>query len=166
MSLKEDGISVARAGRVIYSYVKGLGNFSNALMFEEFCEAELKQGLDCFVIDLAECEGMDSTFMGVLAGLSTHFPPDASRVILLNASERNRQLLDDLGLSKLVTVRSQPDKIPVLELQPLASDPLPARERAERIRRAHQQLIDADSRNAARFGPVLQLLKRELSAPD
>ena len=162
MPIQEDRISVARAERVIYAYVKGLGNFSNALMFEEFCEAELKQGVDCFVIDLAECEGMDSTFMGVLAGLSTHFPPGPSCIIILNASDRNRQLLDDLGLSKLVTVRSQPDKIPTLELQPLASDPLPARERAERICRAHQRLIDADSRNAAKFGPVLQLLKQDL----
>ncbi len=164
MTNETDTISVARAGRAIYAHVQGLGNFSNALMFEEFCEAELQQGSDYFVIDLEECLGMDSTFMGVLAGLSTHFPPGRSPIVVLNASEKNRQLLDDLGLSKLITVREKRDQIPALELQPLASDTLSARERAERIRRAHQQLIDTDSRNAAKFGPVMQLLKRELGA--
>ena len=162
MNQEEDTVSVARAGKVIYARVHGLGNFSNALMFEEFCEAELQQGVDCFAIDLAICTGMDSTFMGVLAGLSTHFPPGRSPIVILNASAKNRQLLDDLGLSKLITVRDRHDEIPPLEMQPLASDTLPARERAERIRRAHQQLIDADGRNAAKFGPVMQLLKREL----
>lgn len=142
--------------------MEGLGNFSNALMFEEFCEQELKQGLDCFVVDLARCEGMDSTFMGVLAGLSTHFPPGEPKVIVVNAGAKHRQLLDDLGLSRLVSVRQKPDLIPALELEPLSSDTLPPRERAERILRAHQQLLDADSRNAAKFGPVLKLLKREL----
>src|SRR5690242_10995987 len=106
---QSDTISVARVGKVIYARVQGLGNFSNALMFEEFCEAELQQGVDGFVIDLAACLGMDSTFMGVMAGLSTHFPPGRSPIVILNASERNRQLLDDLGLSKLVSVREQKD---------------------------------------------------------
>ena len=157
-------ISVARAGQAVYARTQGLGNFSNALMFEEFCEAELQQGAECFVIDLAECTGMDSTFMGVMAGLSTHFPPGRSAIVILNASPKNRQLLDDLGLSTLVAVRDKPDEIPQMEMQPLASDALPARERAERIRRAHQQLVDADSRNAAKFGPVLKLLQKELDA--
>lgn len=153
---------MARAGKIIYARVQGLGNSTNALLFEEFCEVELQQGLDYFAIDLAECQGMDSTFMGVLAGLSSHFPPGRSPIVIFNASAKNRQLLDDLGLSKLITVRSQEDKLPDLELSPLAGEVLPARERAERIRRAHQQLVDADSRNAAKFGSVLQLLKREL----
>ena len=160
----QDTISVARAGKAVYAVVQGLGNFSNALMFEEFCEAEIQQGADCFVIDLGECTGMDSTFMGVMAGLSTHFPPGKSAIVVLNASARNRQLLDDLGLSKLVAVRDKHDAVPPLEMQPLASDALPARERAERIRRAHQQLVDADSRNAAKFGPVLLLLQKELGS--
>ncbi len=164
MIAEQDTVSVARAGKVIYARVQGLGNFSNALMFEEFCEAELQQGVDCFAIDLAQCTGMDSTFMGVMAGLSTHFPPGKSPIIVLNPSVKNRQLLDDLGLSKLITVREKPDVIPPLEMQPLASDTLPARERAERIRRAHQQLVDADSRNEAKFGPVLKLLKQDLGA--
>lgn len=156
---------MARAGRAIYAHVRGLGNFSNALMFEEFCEAEFRQGADSFIIDLADCEGMDSTFMGVMAGLTSHFSPGPARVMVINASDRNRKLLDDLGLTRLVTVRERPEPIPSMEMQPLVSGPLPARERAERIRKAHQQLIDADSRNAARFAPVLQLLKQELGQP-
>lgn len=162
MTASQDTISVARAGRVIYARVEGLGSFSNALMFEEFCEAELAQGVNAFLVDLAECEGMDSTFMGVLAGLSTHFPPGPSPIVIVNASAKNRQLLDDLGLSTIVTVRAEPAPAPELEMQALASDTLPPKERAERIRKAHQRLVDADARNAERFGPFLKLLEREL----
>ena len=85
MARTGDTVSVARAGQVVYAQVQGLGNFSNALMFEEFCEAELAQGVNAFLIDLGACEGMDSTFMGVLAGLSMHFPPGPSPVVILNA---------------------------------------------------------------------------------
>ena len=164
MVSKQDTIEVARAGKVICARVHGLGNFSNALMFEEFCEAELEQGVESFLIDLSDCEDMDSTFMGVLAGLSTHFPPERSSIVILNASEKNRQLLDDLGLSKLIAVRNRRDEIPALEMQTLAPDTLPARERADRIRKAHQQLVDADARNAVKFAPLLKLLKQDLGA--
>ena len=164
MSAQQDVIHVARAGRLVYARVEGLGNFSNALMFEEFCEAELQQGVDGFVVDLSTCGGMDSTFMGVMAGLSTHFPPGKSPILVLNASDRSRQLLDDLGLSKLITVREKPEKIPALGMQALPSDTLPARERAERIRKAHEALVAADSRNAAKFGPFLKILRQELGA--
>ena len=164
MSEQQDVIHVARAGRLVYARVDGLGNFSNALMFEEFCEAELQQGVDGFVIDLSACGGMDSTFMGVMAGLSMHFPPGKSPILVLNASAKNRQLLDDLGLSKLITVRGKPERIPQLEMQALPSDTLPARARSERIRKAHEQLGAADERNAEKFGPFLKILKQELGA--
>src|SRR6185436_17837187 len=59
-----------------------------------------EKGWRRFVLDLTDCQLMDSTFLGVLAGIGLRFSEDtgvgASKIELLNPSERVSGLLENL----------------------------------------------------------------------
>ena len=52
-------------------------------------------------IDLSECTGMDSTFMGILAMLALKIKNKKQSTKIANSNEDNKNLLDGLGLNKL-----------------------------------------------------------------
>ncbi len=63
-------IEVARAGDTVIFRVVGLGSVANAGTLWQFAERSLGEGWRRFALDLAECTGLDSTFLGSLVGLS------------------------------------------------------------------------------------------------
>jgi len=65
----------------------------------QFIELMVTEGHHKMVIDLDNCPGMDSTFMGTLAGISLRLRqvPGGS-LDIVNAGERNLQSLRELGL--------------------------------------------------------------------
>jgi hypothetical protein len=60
---------VARGGGAVIVRVIGTGNMLNAPALAEFADIQRAQGYRRFVFDLAECRGLDSTFMGSIVGL-------------------------------------------------------------------------------------------------
>ena len=50
--------------------VLGRASFVNSSSLREFTGEMMRQGKRRFVIDFSACTGMDSTFLGVLAGLA------------------------------------------------------------------------------------------------
>ncbi|MBT8046215.1 MAG: STAS domain-containing protein, partial [Pontiella sp.] len=54
-------------------------------------------------LDMSDCTGMDSTFMGVVAGLACLIKSRSSFSFkLLNLSEKNQKLLTTLGVDRVV----------------------------------------------------------------
>ena len=57
------------------------------------------------VLDMEECTGMDSTFMGVLAGFAIKLKGMANSCFqLCNVSNRNQESLEELGIDSLVEI--------------------------------------------------------------
>lgn len=150
---------VARARDTAYVRVVGLGTAVTCATFVGFAEAMAKQGYRRLVCDLAECRGIDSTFMGTLARLRG----DIADVVLVNTSSHCLQQLRSVGIDHLLHVEETPQEIPKgVTLLPLSCAEATPRDRAKLILRAHQELIRLDRKNEQLFGAFVRGLEREV----
>ncbi|HYG74105.1 MAG TPA: STAS domain-containing protein [Planctomycetota bacterium] len=67
----KDYIAVARGADLVVIRVVGKGNMITASALAEFAEQQRKAGFKRFVFDMERCNGLDSTFMGVMVGMQT-----------------------------------------------------------------------------------------------
>src|SRR5262249_18789350 len=114
------------------------------------------------VVDLDHCPLMDSTFMGTLTGMALRLRELGSgelRVVHLN--NRNRDLLTNLGLDQLMSLDAT-----VADHQPaqraLEPDNVDKHTRAETMLEAHEDLVNANPDNRAKFKDVLEYLRQDL----
>ena len=104
---------------------------------------------------------MDSTFMGILAGLSTVLKKSSGEMILRGLSEKNLFLLKMLGLVHLVKIEASADDSGVVTSQPLNAG-LDKRQMTQTMITAHEALIEAAPDNIVKFKDVLAYLKEDL----
>jgi hypothetical protein len=62
-------IAVARGSDLVVIRVVGKGNMVNAPALADFADEQRKLGFSRFVFDMERCQGLDSTFMGVMVGM-------------------------------------------------------------------------------------------------
>jgi anti-anti-sigma regulatory factor len=153
---------------------EGKGSFLNSPMIKSIGEQRIAAGERRIVVDLGACSGMDSTFMGTLAGIASKLPATDQGMALqiAEADERNRRSLEDLGLDFLMEIdppsADWKHRLAAIraELKTPPETGLPDRnERAKHMLDAHQQLGHIDEGNARRFKEVTQVLERRLSPP-
>ncbi|MGZ8900855.1 MAG: STAS domain-containing protein [Limisphaerales bacterium] len=165
-------MSVAVVENVAFVKVPGRANFSTSVEFK-FLISELRNtGVNHFVLDLGECVTMDSTFLGVLAGLALRNSDgkeiDAAgqklKLDLLNPNARIADLLDNLGVVHLFNVVNQPENPCTAIFEPVTSDrPAPTKEEVSRnCLEAHQVLMRINPDNIPKFKEVTQFLAEDL----
>ncbi len=125
----------------------------------------LDQGKCRFIIDFRKCIGMDSTFLGILAGaamrIKREFPDGFME--LCNLNTRNMELVRNLGLHRILSVdSSMGEEEDSSEKEEKGFDALPSESvQAKSMLEAHRNLIDADCTNAAKFEDVIKFLEKE-----
>jgi hypothetical protein len=145
--------------------VIGLATVRYAPVVWDFAVRNMEAGFTRFAFDLAACRGLDSTFLGVLVGIAQEARDRASRggwVCAFNVSPANRELFEIVGADRYVRFRPDIALEPV-ETHSLAGEEVSPAKRLEIVRRAHENLIDIDERNEARFGDFLRCLAAELT---
>ena len=142
----------------------GRANFTSSVDFKMLVDDLRQKGCGCFVLDLSECVLMDSTFLGVLAGLGLKLSGRNGNqarhgVELLNPSPRITELLETLGVLRLFKI-TEGAWSPAAPAQPLEHTPAnPSKAEVTRTcMEAHQTLMDISPANAARFKDVAQFL--------
>lgn len=155
-------LRVSRAEDAVLIQVIGLGNMLLAPTLQALVESELRSGHRNFIVDLRDCCGMDSTFMGTFIGLSTLVKNAYGWFCLVHVSDENMRLLKMLGVLHMVNVHE--GKLPLPEgtptvLQP-TSDPYV---RLKQIDSAHRNLVDANPENRKLFGPFIDEINRAMS---
>ena len=99
----EDKVWVALHEQTALLRVDGRGSFKVSTAVKQFGQAAISSGCKLAVLDLTDCVGMDSTFMGVLAGWASRLiESNAGRIVMLNLSPRTRGLVSTLGLDQIV----------------------------------------------------------------
>ena len=68
MNAPSANLSVWVGDKVVFIKVVGRANFTSSVDFKALVKALSEKGHHRFVLDLSECQLMDSTFLGVLAG--------------------------------------------------------------------------------------------------
>jgi anti-sigma B factor antagonist len=159
-------ILVGVTGKAVCVKVRGKGSFQNSPALKEFAREMFERGHRAFVVDLADCPVMDSTFMGTLAGLALRLRESGGGSLLVyNVNERNSDLLRNLGLNNLFAVESKTDLADQTAESTLSPDDNLSRlDHAACMIEAHEALVDADPENFARFKDVLEYLKQDLRA--
>ena len=161
--------------RVVWIRVEGKGSFQNSPELKEFAECMIERGASHFVVDLENCPVMDSTFMGTLVGIVSQIDSEKedAGLEIINANERNSQLVQSLGLNHVFSVDTEGTawadvrgEISETACSPeqLAHVELDKRENTEHVLEAHQQLTCADEGNVPRFRDVIDFLKKELQS--
>lgn len=148
--------------------IRGKASFLNSSPVKELFDRLVKHGKSRYVIDFANCTGMDSTFLGILAGLGIAMmkldPPGS--VVLCNLGERNLELIENLGLHRLLTVDKGESPEFVSDSSNLESldkgGKLPEIENARMVLDAHENLVEADASNKSKFQDVIAFLKNQV----
>lgn len=165
-----DALLVATHQSVALINVKGRGSFKNGPALKQFASSAIGEGCNQFVIDMAGCRGMDSTFMGVLAGIALRLRREAGgRVVIINLSAVNRNLLETLGLDRVIAIHEAgiPDATLRQDLAALSEAyrlDTAADERftLETMLTAHRDLVRADAANFPKFQNVIEYLGKDL----
>lgn len=155
-----------------FSWIRceGKGSFLNSPSLKAFGIERIALGERCLVVDLEACTGMDSTFMGTLAGLATRLSTRDDGILqIADAGERNRHSLEDLGLDFLMQIEPESpvwrEEIQKIRSQlksigsPGTQDNL---QKAIHVLEAHQVLSGTNEKNQRSFSTVVSLLESEL----
>ncbi|CAN5585495.1 hypothetical protein BH09VER1_BH09VER1_40420 [soil metagenome] len=169
---KTSSVLVGCIERTAWVKVEGRGTFQNSAGLKEYVKQMIQRGFRDFVVDLNDCEQMDSTFMGTLAGVALRLREIGQGALrAINVNERNLGLLSSLGLDQLFQVEAvatTPDSLPkepqLKEAVP--SEPVDPSTQKQAVLEAHEDLVKVDAANEVKFRDVLDFLRQELNAPD
>ncbi len=144
--------------------VEGRASFQNSASLRDFMSEMRRQGRTRFVMDFKACTSMDSTFLGVLAGAALDLrKTGGGSLVLCRVGERNLELIQNLGLHRLLTVDAGAcETCAGAAPAPVALAPqgkLNELENARLVLAAHENLVAADEANRAKFQDVLSFLK-------
>lgn len=149
---------VARQQATAYIRVEGTATFRDCPALRSFAEVMQEQGVHQFHFLLDQCSGMDSTFLGTLAGIRLRVGRPRA-VVIRSANDKVRSILATMGLDRLVTYTHAPEdaeETPLETLPPQAAD-------KDEMRRlmieAHEDLGSAAPSNRARFQSVVDFLR-------
>src|SRR5688572_9421098 len=106
MKMPPPNLTVCLADNEVWIKMSGRANFTCSVDFRTVVNKLHDRGFKTFVLDLTDCLLMDSTFLGVLAGLGLKFNQAGNgsangAIHLLNANGRISDLLDNLGVTHL-----------------------------------------------------------------
>lgn len=172
--------------KVVCIRVRGRGSFLNSAGVKQFAKEMIQRGHREFVVDLADCPAMDSTFMGTLTGVALQLHTlGHGDLHVIRCNQRNTELLQGLGLDQILDLAdsecsgsggAEPSELnghetddaiaaaqsvddKDLQAAPRAAD---KRQTNECMLAAHQALVDADPQNFSKFKDVLDYLKQDL----
>lgn len=153
-------MQVGLSGRTAWVRVDGRGTFQNSTGLKEFAAEMTRRGHRDFVVDLKDCELMDSTFMGTLAGIALRLGTGGT-LHIVRPNARCRQVMKNLGLDRIVSVENEAAAgEPAPPLQDAEGNP-PREAKRETIIEAHENLVAADPANEVRFKDVIEFLKHK-----
>ncbi len=167
MSASAANLSVWIGDHMAVIRIQGRANFTSSVDFKAVVNRLWERGYSRFILDLEDCLLMDSTFLGVLAGLGLKFSrnencPRPPCIELLNPNSRVSDLLENLGIAHLFKTCAQAGP-PTDCFDPVDQpDSQDAKELSRTCLEAHQTLMDVNPANIPKFKDVAQFLAEDL----
>ncbi|MEO8425492.1 MAG: STAS domain-containing protein [Verrucomicrobiota bacterium] len=168
MSSSAPNLFVSVADSVVLVQIRGRASFTISADFKILIHGLVQKGYRRFILDLSECLVMDSTFLGVLAGVGLKLAGSAknngsSSIELFRPNPRVSELLDNLGVAHLFKFVNGAQSLPgkVESLRPV----VPEASREELTRtclEAHLTLMDINPDNVPKFKEVAKFLAEDL----
>lgn len=164
-------ISVAVVDHTAFVKIPGRANFTSSADFKTLVTELRGRGVDHYVLDLGECVTMDSTFLGVLAGMvlrhadgkETTSDSARLRLDLLNPNARIADLLENLGVVHLFNILHQENPCTAIFEPVDNTQPAPSRvDVSKTCLEAHETLMRINPDNILKFKDVAQFLAEDI----
>ena len=158
---------VAIVDRVVVIKITGRANFTLSVEFKRLVAELRARGHNRFALELSQCLMMDSTFLGVLAGMGLKLAEEAkaqnNAICLIASNPRILDMLDNLGVKHLFKVVDNSAPTPET-FQPVESTGAPAlkTEISRTCLEAHELLMAINPANVAKFKDVTAFLAEDL----
>lgn len=143
--------------------VQGRGIFNVSHTIKEWIISKLNSGCTRVVVDIADCKSIDSTFMGMLTGLSIRMKRSGlSSLLLVNVSPHNRRLLETLGLDMFIDIEDEFELSNALKWDLLQIDLLDKISTTKDMVDAHKELLATGTNGVKQFENVHKMLEDDL----
>lgn len=165
MSKIPSKIEVAVMDSTAFIRISGRASLLNSVEFRSGVNTLAHRGVSHFVLDLTECPIMDSTFLGVLAGLVIGEGKEGSAlgIEILNPHQRVVDLLDSLGVVHFFKISHNAQPCTAVFDESISdSDRVSAAERSRTCLEAHKVLMDLNPQNIPKFQDLTRLLVEDL----
>ncbi len=107
--MPEAKILIGREGNRGLVKIVGVGSFQGAVTFKTHYSQLISEGVTEFVIDLGECEQLDSTYLGIILGLALKLRKmGLGPVHVIHPNEMIKSLFKGTGLDQIFDM-SEPD---------------------------------------------------------
>lgn len=166
-----DNLTAAYAEGTAIIRVEGRGSFKISPPMKQFIHKVIDdQAAEKILVEMSQCTGMDSTFMGLIAGIACYLKSKPEiQFELINLSERNKKLLLTLGVDRVVTysMSATEEQQSILNrlsgtVQSLKSDQNSKLDAAKTTLEAHETLVDINPDNLIKFRSVLEYLQDDV----
>ena len=153
-----DFIEVAEAEHTAYIKIHGKGTFKLASDFKDFVKQEMGKDIRGILIDLYSCETLDSTFIGTITSLTLKYRKNnKSRIRLFNVSKHIHSILRNLGLLCVLDIFNE-EKSADTKFENISGTDRTKVEIIDLMLDAHETLASLNSKNAAEFKNVVEML--------
>ncbi len=163
-------ILVGEFDEFVWIRCEGKGNFVNSPLVKRVADFFIEAGKTLVVVDLQACTGMDSTFMGTLAGLAIKLQKIENGALhIARADERGQDSLTGLGLDFLMEINPDSavwiDRLGEIEdsLRAQESQNLEEEDQAQFVLDAHKTLGEANPENRGKFMAVVEMFENDLA---
>lgn len=166
-----DRVLVTVVGDTAFVKIEGKGTYSVAPELKKFCFDQISRGVCNIILDMNECGTMDSTFMGVMAGVAMRLRDLSEHSFLvINLTQKTKELLEVLGLTNLLDcylteeVSEELAKVDDFDEGEELSFDKDKATTAKVMLKAHQDLVRADENNQSKFKNVINYLSSEVDS--
>jgi anti-anti-sigma regulatory factor len=158
--MKDGNLLIAHNKDSFEIKVSGRANFEYGVPLRTFAQSLDQQHIKHLSINLADCLGMDSTFMGVLTMLALKLKRANITIEILNISEQNHELLHALGIHKLFSFanKTEQTELTPFEIEQAQNSQL---DTAKTVFEAHDTLMQADKDNIKKFEQVTKFARED-----
>jgi len=159
-------LMVAVCDQVVFIKIRGRGDFNLSLDLKKLFDELRQRGYLRFVLELCDCQMMDSTFLGLLSGVALKFREagalQGSSLELINPKPCIEEVLENLGVLHLFKIIHS-EKTVEVNYQPLAQTADKSKTEVTRnCLEAHRTLMGLDPKNVQKFKDVAQFLADDL----
>ena len=147
----------------VFIRIGGRASYVNCEPIRRFLAKALEAGKNKYVLDFDDCEGLDSTFLGILVGVALELRrrDDVGSMTLLRLDHRNLETVRNLGIDRIAEVSDKNDLPADAPLEDL-EDAGTSTSRKE-VYEAHKRLMALSADNARKFHDVVTFLEQRLA---
>jgi anti-anti-sigma regulatory factor len=171
----QDELTAAYFENSVMIRISGRGSFKTSSPLKQFIHHVIDDtSIKKIIVDMTNCVGMDSTFMGIIAGLSCYMKKKANieQFKLINLSKKNEKLFITLGVNQVIdyslfSASTQESAVSSLQKEEtlvlVDQDKL---EMAKTSLEAHTALMKMSQENEKKFRAVVEYLQEDVDKLD